>query len=76
MNIVVEPIYSDEEHDEWLLLFANRNEVAQEYAELLVSNGPLWPGWKQINAAIMRRWSIAGLTYIKERAWKIAKART
>lgn len=68
------PVYSDDGHDEWLLLFANRNEVAQEYAELLVANGPTWPGWKQINDAISRRWSMAGLRYIKERAWKIARA--
>lgn len=60
------------EYDEWLSLFANRNEVANEYASLMRHNGPSWDGYKPINEAILRRWSMAGLHYIKERAWKIA----
>lgn len=61
--------------DEWLSLFANRNEVAEEYASQMRQLGAgfsEWPGWREFNAAILRRWSPAGLAYIKERAWKIA----
>lgn len=28
--------------------------------------------WAEINAAILKRWSPAGLVWIKERAWKIS----
>jgi hypothetical protein len=27
--------------------------------------------WPKVNAAIIERWSMAGLTYIKQRAWKL-----
>ena len=60
------------DYDAWLRLFANRNELAEEYARMLRHNGTSWPGWKDVNAAILRRWSLAGLKYIKTRAWKIA----
>jgi hypothetical protein len=33
-----------------------------------------WPGWRELNEAILRRWSPAGLRYIKEKAWKLAMA--
>ena len=59
--------------DEWLRLFANRDEVAEEYADVLRSTGVDWGGWREFNAAILRRWSPAGLRYIKEKAWKLAK---
>jgi hypothetical protein len=58
--------------DEWLTLFANRNEVADEYARMLRLHGVEWGGYRFVNEAILRRWSPAGLRYIKERAWKIA----
>lgn len=57
---------------EWLSLFANRNEVAEEYARMLRDHGVEWDGYRFVNEAILRRWSPAGLTYIKDRAWKIA----
>ena len=41
------------------------------YADLMRSNGLAWNGYKPIDEAILRRWSPAGLRYIKERAWKI-----
>jgi hypothetical protein len=64
---------SDERvYDEWLRLFANRNDVADVYATGLRYQGVAWDGWQNINAAILRRWSPAGLKYIKTRAWKIA----
>lgn len=58
--------------DDWIRLFANRNDLAEEYATMLRRNGPSWGGWREINEAILRRWSMAGLKYIKTRAWKIA----
>jgi hypothetical protein len=62
-----------EEWDEWLTLYASRDEVARSYAVLLTSEWPAdWPGWRELNEAILRRWSPAGLRYIKEKAWKLA----
>lgn len=58
--------------DEWLTLFANRDEVAAEYASCL-ARGADWPHWRAFNGAILRRWSPAGLRYIKEKAWRIAE---
>ena len=60
------------EWDEWLSLFANHNEVAEEYASWLRAYGADWQQASKFNEAILRRWSPAGLRYIKERAWKIA----
>lgn len=57
--------------DEWLTLFANRNEVAEEYATMLILADADWIGWPLLNAAVVRRWSVSGLEYIKRRAWKI-----
>ena len=62
----------DSEWDEWISLFANRNEVAEEYARWLRAYGKDWTQAAKFNEAILRRWSPAGLRYIKERAWKIA----
>jgi hypothetical protein len=58
--------------DEWLTFYANRNDVAEGYAQALRWFGPTWKEWKPLNEAILRRWSPAGLRYIKTRAWKIA----
>jgi hypothetical protein len=60
----------DQGWDEWIALFANRDEVAHEYADLLVSYRET--DWPALNAAILRRWSPAGLAYIKQRAWRLA----
>ena len=63
----------DAEMDEWLSLFANRNEVAEEYARALRIHGVNGSyDYAPFNHAILRRWSPAGLRYITERAWKIA----
>lgn len=62
------------EWDEWVLLFASRNELAEEYAVLMRRHGLHWSGYEPINRAILRRWSMAGLRYIKTRAWKLALA--
>lgn len=71
-RIVIEPlVVTDEEYDDWIRLFANRNEVAEEYAKLMRWHGTTWKGYAPINQAILRRWSMAGLKHIKERAWKI-----
>lgn len=48
-----------------------RNNVATTYALALRSSGPT--DWATVNRAIMQRWSISGLRYIKERAWRIAR---
>lgn len=50
----------------------NRNEAAVVYAEAIGAHPPGAEGpWSRINAAIKERWSMSGLAYIKERAWKI-----
>lgn len=46
-----------------------RNDIAILYRDLLQQPGI---DWRAINAAIIERWSKAGLIYIKERAWKLA----
>lgn len=58
--------------DEWLMLFANRDEVADAYATALRLHGPDWQHWREWNEAILRRWSMAGLRYIKTKAWNLA----
>jgi hypothetical protein len=55
--------------DRWLAEFPNRDAVAAEYARLLRSKTPSWPTWAALNLAIVDRWSLSGLTYIKTRAW-------
>lgn len=55
--------------DEWVALFASRDELAVEYARLLRDNGPAWPTWPTLNLAIIDRWSESGLSYIKRKAW-------
>jgi hypothetical protein len=50
-----------------------RNAIALTYAFGLRNefSGSEVIDWKRVNAAILERWSMAGLTYIKERAWKL-----
>jgi hypothetical protein len=57
--------------DKWADRFANRQEAAQEYARLMELNGTAWTEWGPINEAILRRWSISGLSHIKKKAWKM-----
>jgi hypothetical protein len=59
-----------EEWDEWLMLYDNRDSVAGAYATLLSVWPADWPGWRELNESILRRWSPAGLRYIKEKALK------
>lgn len=59
--------------DEWVALFASRNEMAEAYADLLQTYGADWKAWPTLNLAIMDRWSESGLRYIKDRAWKLAQ---
>ena len=59
--------------DDWVRLFANRDDMADEYASLLTHYGrPEWEGWRPLNEAILRRWSPSGLRYIKTKAWRAA----
>ena len=44
------------------------HEMAEQYREFL---GEPDVDWKVVNAAIMQRWSRAGLIYIKRRAWGV-----
>jgi hypothetical protein len=48
----------------------DRNECAKHYAKLLT--GGYYQSVKGLNQAIIDRWSVAGLNYIKTRAWKLA----
>jgi hypothetical protein len=50
-----------------------RDDVAVEYATALRAYGPSGE-WREINEAIMARWSMAALRYIKTKAWKLAAA--
>lgn len=44
-----------------------RKDIAKTYALALKSS---WPtDWARVNQAIMERWSISGLEFIKELAW-------
>lgn len=60
--------------DEWLLLFASRDEVAEAYALMLLTHSSGWTYWREINDAILRRWSPYALRYIKTKAWRLAEA--
>jgi hypothetical protein len=52
-----------------------RNDVAATYAFLV--GEPIDPeDIKRVNHAIVDRWSLAALKYVKERAWKLVEGRT
>jgi len=57
--------------DEWVRLFASRNEMAIEYAALLRDREMTWEGWPVLNRAIVDRWNKAGLSYVKRKAWAL-----
>lgn len=58
--------------DEWISLFASRDEMAEQYAlELSRATSYTDVFWANINAAIVRRWSRSALSYIKREAWRI-----
>lgn len=54
-----------------------RNDVALTYAFAIRQDCHLDSSvdFASVNRAILQRWSIAGLKYIKERAWGIAEGR-
>ena len=49
--------------------YFNRNGIALTYALALKSSDPT--DWAKVNAAILERWSLSGLGYIKKRAWDL-----
>lgn len=49
-----------------------REDIALTYAFLIRQSEH--PDWSKINRAILERWSMAGLKWIKERAWKLVKS--
>ncbi len=51
----------------------NRDEMARLYADALM--GGVGDRAGELNEAILKRWTMAGLIYIKERAWKIWRER-
>ena len=63
---------SEQAMDELVSLFASRDDVAEEYAACLTTYPAHWDRWSDFNGAILRRWSPAGLRYVKDKGWKIA----
>ena len=48
-----------------------RDDVAVDYAVAIRAYGPSGD-WREINEAIIERWSMSALHYIKAQAWKMA----
>lgn len=70
------PVSMQTSMDEWVALFATRDDLAVEYAELLKTKVPTSPTWAVLNLAIVNRWSKSGLNYVKVSAWNaIARER-
>lgn len=67
------PTPKEQWYDEWLSLFANRDEVARQYARL-ISPKPV-VALSEVDAAILRRWSPSALDYIKLRARRLEASR-
>lgn len=55
--------------DWWVSSFSSRDKMAVEYQSMLLTFSGDWDRWAGLNAAIVRRWSPAGLEYIKRKAW-------
>ena len=51
-----------------------RREMAELYAVLMHPQHSK-PNWPELNRAIMDRWSLSGLKWIKARAWKFYEER-
>lgn len=49
-----------------------REDVAMSYAFAIRQDAKL--DWRKVNEAIIDRWSLSALKWIKERAWKIARS--
>jgi hypothetical protein len=50
-----------------------RKDIALTYAMALRSSEREAVDWRKVNEAIIERWSIAALRYIKDRAWGLAR---
>ena len=50
-----------------------RNQFALTYALAMCSREDI--DWPVVNRAVVDRWSLAGLRYIKDKAWKLRAAR-
>lgn len=50
-----------------------RDEITLTYAFYISSNQK--PDFGKINRAIVTRWSVSALNYIKKKAWKIVEGR-
>ena len=50
-----------------------RNDLSLTYAFIISSSERDKVNWSIINKAIIDRWSLSGLYYIKNRAWKLLK---
>lgn len=48
---------------------ASRDSVAYRYAGALLSEDASSDAWPEANHAIVGRWSISALGYIKKKAW-------
>ena len=48
---------------------STRKDIALTYALALVSEDGT--KWMEVNQAIIERWSLSGLKYIKQQAWKL-----
>lgn len=48
---------------------AKRRDVARTYALALRSSESASVDWGKVNRAIVARWSVAGLNWIKKQAW-------
>lgn len=66
------PVLDKTALDRWVEQFGTRDDMANEYQRLLRTEGPNWHGWAALNLAIMDRWSMAGLRWIENRAWRLA----
>lgn len=58
--------------DRFVAAFPSRDAMASAYADYLIAYGTEWPAWPALNLAVIDRWSVSGLRYIKEKAWGIA----
>lgn len=47
----------------------NRRQIAQTYRLALQSSESETMDWGKVNRAIIERWSVAGLAWIKKQAW-------
>ena len=53
-----------------------RDDIAATYALAMISTEGDQVDWRTVNLCIAERWSPLGLTYIKQRAWKILEGAT